>query len=151
MFFYKDRLTPYHPSREDWTKEGDMRILEIPNFADMAIDSTDPHGRDRDQWPLFRTEGAGTLVTHVDNMLGLYQEKNLPAVVCLYFHPWEFHDMPQGPIHFGEGTVIPDPFIVKNCGERAVKELDSLLGMFAERGFVFATAGELADQFSNAT
>ena len=58
LFFYQKRLAPYHPARTDWTAEGDMRIVEIPNFADMTIESKDPHGRDRDSWPLFRTEGA---------------------------------------------------------------------------------------------
>lgn len=72
MYFYKDRLVPYHPSREDWTKEGDMKLLEIPNFADMTMQSNDEFGRDRDQWPLFRTEGARAMVSHVDNMLAFY-------------------------------------------------------------------------------
>ena len=39
MYYFKDRLTPYHPDRNDWTATGDMTILEIPNFADMTIDS----------------------------------------------------------------------------------------------------------------
>lgn len=29
--------------------------------------------------------------------------------------------------HFGEGTVIPDKFITKNCGEYALKELGKLI------------------------
>ena len=37
MYFYRDRLGPYHPSREDWTAMGDMKIVEIPNFADMGM------------------------------------------------------------------------------------------------------------------
>ncbi len=134
MFFYKDRLTPYHPSREDWTREGDLKILEIPNFADMTIESTDPHGRDRDQWPLFRTQGAGALMAHVDCMVEYLERRALPSVFCLYLHPWEFHEMPQGLIHYGEGAVLPDPFIIQNCGERAVRELSSLLDMFAGQG-----------------
>jgi peptidoglycan/xylan/chitin deacetylase (PgdA/CDA1 family) len=52
LYFYRKRLLPYHPSRRDWTKEGNLRILEIPNFADMTMTSRDPYGRDRDQWPL---------------------------------------------------------------------------------------------------
>jgi peptidoglycan/xylan/chitin deacetylase (PgdA/CDA1 family) len=147
MYFYKDRLIPYHPSREDWAKEGDMKILEIPNFADMTIQSKDEFGRDRDQWPLFRTEGAEAMLGHVDNMLGFYKEKNLPAVFCFYMHPWEFWEMPQGLVHFGEGSVLPDPFIVKNCGEVALKELDRMLSMLRDRGFEFSTAADLAKEF----
>lgn len=144
LYFYKDRLTPYHPSREDWTAEGDMKILEIPNFADMTIESTDEYGRDRDQWPLFRTEGTDALMSHINNMLEFYEAAHLPAVICMYFHPWEFHEMPQGLIHFGEGAVLPDPFIVKNCGDVALKEMDKLMQLLKERGAEFKTARNLA-------
>lgn len=144
VYFYTDRLSPYHPSREDWTKEGDMRILEIPNFADMSIESHDQYGRDRDQWPLFRTEGAEAVMVHVDNMIKYLAERNEPAVFCFYMHPWEFQEMPQGIIHYGEGAVLPDPFIVKNCGDVALKELDNLITMFKDRGAEFASTGRLA-------
>jgi peptidoglycan/xylan/chitin deacetylase (PgdA/CDA1 family) len=144
LFYYQKRLTPYQPSRSDWTAEGDMKIVEIPNFADMTIESKDPHGRDRDQWPLFRTEGAPALMVHIDNMLDLYRKRDLPAVLCFYMHPWEFHEMPSGPIHYGEGAVLPDPFIIKNCGQVAVQELDRLIGMLKERECAFATAGDMA-------
>ncbi|MGI6384302.1 MAG: polysaccharide deacetylase family protein [bacterium] len=144
MYYYRDRLIPYHPSREDWTQEGDMKILEIPNFADMTMHSTDRYGRDRDQWPLFRTEGAEALIKHVDSMLKMYESRGLDAVICLYLHPWEFHEMPQGIVHYGEGAVLPDPFIVKNCGEPAVRELDRLMIMLIERGASFISAGRLA-------
>ena len=145
MFFYKDRVIPYHPSRSDWTAEGDMKIMEIPNFADMTIQSQDPHGRDRDAWPIFRTENALALVRHVDHMLKFYADKNLPPVLCFYMHPWEFHKMPEGLIHFGEGAVLPDPFIIKNCGRVAVQELDNFITLLKERGAEFATAGDMAD------
>ncbi|OHB54857.1 MAG: hypothetical protein A2Y12_05450 [Planctomycetes bacterium GWF2_42_9] len=144
MFYYQKRLIPYHPSREDWTAEGGMRIVEIPNFADMTIESKDIHGRDRDQWPLFRTESAEALMVHVENMLDFYQQKNFPAALCFYMHPWEFYEMPQGIIHYGEGGVLPDPFIVKNCGEFAVRQLDKLIVMLRERGAEFATVKGMA-------
>lgn len=121
-----------------------MKILEIPNFADMTMHSTDRYGRDRDQWPLFRTEGAEALIKHVDSMLKMYESRGLDAVICLYLHPWEFHEMPQGIVHYGEGAVLPDPFIVKNCGEPAVRELDRLMIMLIERGASFISAGRLA-------
>jgi len=147
LYFYKKRLTPYHPSRADWTREGDLKIVEIPNFADMTIHSKDPYGRDRDQWPLFRTEGAAALMKHIDAMLEFYRRKKLPAVLCFYMHPWEFHKMPQGLIHFGEGAVLPDPFIVKNCGAPAVRELDRLIKRLKAAGAEFLTARALARQF----
>ncbi len=147
LYFYKERLAPYHPSSQDWTKPGRMKIVEIPNFADMTIKSRDPYGRDRDQWPLFRTVGAKALIKHIDNMLGFYQQRQIPPVLCFYLHPWEFHKMPQGLIHFGEGAVRPDPFIVKNCGEKAVRELDRLITLLKKRNAAFLTARDLARQF----
>ena len=65
-------------------------------------------------------------------------------VVCFYLHPWEFYEMPQGAIDFGECSVKPLPFIVKNCGEKALKEFDLLCGLLKERGGRFLTAGEIA-------
>jgi len=147
MFFHKERLSPYHPSREDWTAEGDMKIVEFPNLADLTIETNDPHGRDRDLWPLFRTEGAESLVKHIDNMLAFFEEKKLPSVICLYMHPWEFQEMPQGPIHYGEGAVLPDPFLTKNCGEVALQELDKMFDMLKERGVVFDSARNVAQEF----
>ncbi|MHB9036689.1 MAG: polysaccharide deacetylase family protein [Armatimonadota bacterium] len=147
MYFYKDRLAPYHPSRTDWTAEGDMKILEIPNFADMTIESSDEFGRDRDQWPLFRTVGAEAMMVHVNNMLEFYRERGLDAVLCFYMHPWEFWEMPQGAIHFGEGAVIPDSFIVKNCGKEALRQLDHMLLMLRSMDAEFVTARDLASDY----
>ena len=144
LFFYQKRLVPYHPSRTDWTAEGDMQIIEIPNFADMTIESKDPYGRDRDSWPLFRTEGVAPLMVHVDNMLDYYKQKSLPAVFCFYMHPWEFHEMPSGLIHYGEGSVLPDPVLIKNCGDVALRELDNLIMSLKERGAVFSEAKDMA-------
>ena len=46
--------------------------------------------------------------------------------------------MPQGLIHFGEGAVLPDPFIIKNTGQVAVDELDNLIKIMKDRGLGFA-------------
>jgi peptidoglycan-N-acetylglucosamine deacetylase len=144
MYFYRDRLRPYHPSRDDWTREGDMRIAELPNFADLSMDSRDPYGRDMDQWPLFRTESAAAVLAHVDGYVGYCRERRTEPFLCFYLHPWEFHPMPQGPIHFGEASVIPDPFIVRNCGPYATEQLDVLVRALLARGADFLQAGEAA-------
>jgi peptidoglycan/xylan/chitin deacetylase (PgdA/CDA1 family) len=144
LYHFEKRLAPYHPSRRDWTRRGNMRILEIPNFADMTLKSRDPYGRDRDQWPLFRTRGAAALIRHVDRMLAFLARKRVPPVICLYLHPWEFHRMPQGALNFGECAVKPKRFIVENCGAVALREFDRLLGLLEERGAVFRTARDLA-------
>jgi peptidoglycan-N-acetylglucosamine deacetylase len=146
LYHFGERLVPYHPSRTDWTAEGHSRIVEIPNFADMTIESRDPYGRDRDQWPLFRTESAQALLRHVDNFIGYVSTRGLPVVLCFYLHPWEFWPM-AAEYHFGEGTFVPDQFIVKNCGEYALEQLGLLIEGLVNRGGTFVTARELAAQW----
>ncbi len=143
MYFYRDRLAPYHPARDDWTREGDLRLLEIPNFADMAMESHDPYGRDRDQWPLFRSEGADALLAHIDSFVAYVQARGVPPVLCFYFHPWEFVEQPDR-MHVGEGFVVPDPFIVKNCGPYALQQFEVLLDALTARGAVFSTCRDLS-------
>lgn len=147
MYFYRERFSPYHPSRQDWTKVGDSTILEIPNFADMAMESRDPGlERDRDQWPLFRTEGADFLLKRMDAFIAFCHERGVTPFVCFYIHPWEFWPMPSS-FNFGEATVIPDAFITKNCGEVALREMGLLLDGLTARGIQCKTALELYDIF----
>jgi hypothetical protein len=150
LYFYQAPFTPYHPSTEDWTKQGAMNILEIPNFCDLTMESSDPYHRDRDQWPLFRTRSAKELMGRVDSFVRYVLQRRKPVVLCFYFHPWEFYKMPQGPIDFGECMVQPLPFIVKNCGQTAVRQLDLLCEMLLERGGGFVTAKELAVKYASA-
>ena len=145
MYYFRERLGPYHPSRDDWTQEGDLAIVELPNFADLSMDSKDPYGRDMDQWPLCRTESAAALMRHVDGFIGYCEDKGVDPFLCFYFHPWEFHPMPEGEIHYGEGSVRPDPFIVKNCGPYAAEQLDALIGTLFERGAVFLQAQQIGN------
>jgi peptidoglycan-N-acetylglucosamine deacetylase len=143
MYFYRERFSPYHPSRDDWTKEGDSTVLEIPNFADMSMESRDPGlERDRDQWPLFRTRGAQFLLSRIDSFIAFCRQRNAPVCLCLYIHPWEFWLMKES-YNFGEVTVIPDAFITQNCGEQALFELSLLIDGMLARGVTFNTAGEL--------
>ena len=144
MYFYRTRLAPYHPSREDWTREGDLTITELPNFADLSMESQDPYGRDMDQWPLYRTESADALLTHVDGFMRYCEAHGVTTpFLCFYLHPWEFHQMPQGPIHYGEGAVVPDPFIVKNCGRYAAGQLERLVEELKRLGGTFHQAREM--------
>ena len=146
MYYFQHRLVPYHPSAEDWTQEGELRILEIPNFADMTIDSKDPYGRDRDQWPLFRTQGAEALLEHIDNFIGYVSQRGLRPVLCFYFHPWEFVEQPRS-MHIGEGTVIPDEFIIENCGPYALDQFAGVIDGLLERGAEFVTCRRIAEQW----
>lgn len=148
LYRYEQRLTPYHPSADDWTQTGDMKLVEIPNFANLSIESKDEYGRDRDQWPLFRTQSASALQEHIDGFLEFCHQRDVPPVLCFYFHPWEFWPMPQGAIHYGEGSVTPDPFLVENCGDYAVQQLGLLIAGLKERGARFLTAAQCAQEWS---
>lgn len=77
MYFFKERLLPYHPDKTDWTKEGGMKLIELPNFANLAMESQDEYGRDMDQWPLFRTESAKKLMEHIKAYIGYCEKKNI--------------------------------------------------------------------------
>ncbi|MDD2404004.1 MAG: polysaccharide deacetylase family protein [Victivallaceae bacterium] len=140
MYFYRKQLEPYHPSREDWTEKGDLKLVELPNFADLSMESKDEYGRDLDQWPLFRTESAQALMKHVDGYISFCEKRGVEPFICFYMHPWEFAKMPEGLLHYGEGAVLPDPFIIKNCGSYAKEQLDILIDMLRERGSEFLQA-----------
>lgn len=148
MFHFRDRVEPYHPSKDDWTVPGDLKLLQIPNFADLGQTHNDPFGRDLDQWPLFRTESAAALLEHIDSFVAYATAKGVVApVLCFYMHPWEFHPMPQGAIHYGEGAVLPDPFIVKNCGDYATEQLDILIKKLLAQGAKFYQTRQLAELY----
>ena len=147
LYFYEKQLVPYHPSRGNWTEAGDLKLVEIPNFCDMTVDSTDQYHRDRDQWPLFRTESAEALLVHIDNFIGYVQARGLPVVLCFYFHPWEFMPMPTR-MHYGEGAVEPDYFLVQNCGDYALEQFTILVDRLLERGAKFRTARQVAEEWA---
>ena len=143
MYFYREQLEPYHPSYNDWTKKGDMKIVEIPNFADLSMDSQDPYGRDMDQWPLWRTESADAVMKHINGYINYCQSKKANPFLCLYMHPWEFHPMPKGILEYGEGAVLPNQEFVKNCGEYAGEQLDILIQKLKDSGSAFLQAGQI--------
>ncbi len=147
LYFYRNLFYPYHPAAEDWTKPGTLKLVEIPNFCDLTMTSDDPYQRDRDQWPLFRTESAGAVLQKADSFIDYVSARRQRPVLAFYFHPWEFHPMPQGSIDYGEASVTPLPFITKNCGDVACGEFETLLRELKERGGEFKTAGEVADDW----
>ncbi len=147
LYFYRNKFKPYHPAAHDWLQEGDMKIVEIPNFCDLTMESNDPYQRDRDQWPLFRTEGADALMGKCNSYLEYVNNHGVRPVLCFYLHPWEFHPMPRGPIDYGEASVHPLDFITLNCGDVACAELDKLLGILKSIGGEFKTAAGLAAEY----
>ena len=124
-------------------QEGDMKIVEIPNFADLSMDSQDPYGRDMDQWPLWRTESADAVMKHINGYINYCQSKKANPFLCLYMHPWEFHPMPKGILEYGEGAVLPNQEFVKNCGEYAGEQLDILIQKLKDSGSAFLQAGQI--------
>ncbi|MDD3117134.1 MAG: hypothetical protein PHO45_07185, partial [Victivallaceae bacterium] len=90
--------------------------------------------------PLFRTESAQALMKHVEGYISLCEKRGVEPCICFYMHPWEFAKMPEGLLHYGEGAVLPDPFIIKNCGSYAKEQLDILIDMLRERGSEFLQA-----------
>lgn len=147
LYFYEKQLVPYHPSHEDWAESGDNKLIEIPIFCDMTIDSQDEYHRDRDQWPVFRNKSADALMQSIDNYIGYVRARNLPVVLCFYFHPWEFMPMPAR-LHYGEGTVEPDFFLVENCGDYAMEQFTRLVDMLKDRGAEFKTAKQVAAEWA---
>ncbi len=143
MYFYRERLTPYHPAKEDWTKEGDMKLIELPNFADLSMESKDQYGRDMDQWPLWRTENAEAVMKHIEGYCKFCESKGVEPFLCFYMHPWEFAKMPEGLIYSGEGAVLPDPFIIKNCGDYSAEQFERLVIMLQEAGAEFYQASQI--------
>ena len=136
-------FVPYHPSSKDWTKPGRMRILELPNFCDLTMESKDPlYNRDRDQWPLFRTKSAKALLVKVDSFIDYVKSHGKRPVLVFYFHPWEFYPMPQGAIILARLPCVL-PFIVKNCGPQRWRNLINCVWVCV-RGWTFVTAGRLA-------
>ncbi|MEC3879523.1 polysaccharide deacetylase family protein [Parapedobacter sp. 10938] len=147
LYFYGEPLTPYHPSSTDWTKRGNMKLLEIPNFCDMSMETKDPYQRDRDQWPLYRTKSASYMMDQAERFVDYVNSTGERPVLCFYLHPWEFFPMPQGAIDFGECSVTPLSFITENCGPVAVKQLDVLCGLLKKGGGRFLTASALTKEY----
>ncbi len=137
MYFHREQFAPYFSSLDDWTKPGDSNVLQIPNFADMVMESNDPGlERDRDQWPLFRTKGGEYMVERSQAFNEFCDSKGIDTYLCFYIHPWEFWPMEES-YNFGEATVIPERFITENCGTGAVDELRKLLQGLKDMGAVF--------------
>lgn len=143
MYFYREQFEPYFVDLENWTRPGDSDLLEIPNFADMTMESKDPGlERDRDQWPLFRTRGGGYMLERSLSYQQFCDDKGLDTYLCFYIHPWEFWPVEES-YNFGEATVIPERFITENCGQVALRELRTLIEGLQEQGAVFMQSKDL--------
>ena len=91
-------------------------------------------------------ENAEAVMKHINGYCKYCAERNVEPFLCFYMHPWEFHEMPSGLIHSGEGAVLPDPFIIKNCGEYAAQQFDRLIQMLKDAGSKFYRACDLVEK-----
>lgn len=147
MYYYREQFAPYYPSLDDWTKPGDSKVLQIPNFADMVMESNDPGlERDRDQWPLFRTKGGQYMLERSMAFKEFCDDKGIDTYLCFYIHPWEFWPMEES-YNFGEATVIPEEFITKNCGPAAIEEMRILIQGLKDEGAVFMQSKDVPALF----
>jgi peptidoglycan-N-acetylglucosamine deacetylase len=136
---HKERILPYHPSREDWRMPGRMRLLEIPNFA--FLDTETDYSRffcGNDQWPLLRLLGADFVRRGATHVVTKQAASSAVSVLLFYLHPWEFVPMPER-YDYDEGTFLFRPELSKNCGDVMTHEFDRYVGMCREDGFQFAT------------
>lgn len=141
---HKDKILPYHPSKTDWTADGDLDILEIPNFAflDEKHDYSKYFGGN-DQWPLLRLLGADFVFENSKSFTDKQMKEADIAVLLFYLHPWEFIPMPEK-FEYDEGTFYFKEELYKNCGDTMVREFGKLAELLIDDGFIFMTALEFA-------
>ena len=140
VFAHRERLLPYHPSRDDWLQPGDMTILEIPNFAfDPATHNYQRYFCKHDQWPLLRLLGARFVFGRLGDVLRQQQAAGSElGVLLFYLHPWEFQPMP-GRIAYSEGTMRFRPELYTNCGRRMATAFERFVRMALDDGFQFSS------------
>ncbi len=51
-------------------------------------------------------------------------------------------------MHYGEGAVEPDYFLVENCGDYAFEQFTILVDLLKERGAEFKTARQVAAEWA---
>ncbi len=135
-YFHARDFRPYHPSADDWSQPGAMKILEIPVFYDMDAASDDASHRGGDQWPTLRLQGAEVMADICRRMLPHARDENGDALLCLYLHPWEFVTMPTF-IETTEAKIDFKPFLHQNCGRYTLDALDEFIGMMKSDGVSF--------------
>ena len=142
---HKKRVIPYHPSADNWLEEGNMNILEIPNFA-FPNDKND-YSRffcRNDQWPLLRLLGAEFVFENAKYFIDEQKKLSNICVLLFYLHPWEFEEMPEK-YQYDEGVFIFKPELHKNCGQFMTAEFDKYIKMCLNDGFKFTTMERFFD------
>ena len=142
VFAHQERLVPYHPSRANWLEPGDMRILEIPNFAfESSSYRFERFFCKNDQWPLLRLLGARFVFDRLGPVLQRQARQSGIGVLLFYLHPWEFQPMP-GKHVYSEGTMHFRPELHKNCGRKMAAELERFVQLTLEDGYRYCSCRE---------
>jgi hypothetical protein len=136
---HKNQLLPYHPSEINWLEKGDMKLLEIPNFAflDKAHDYSQYFCKN-DQWPLLRLLGADFVFEKSAYVIERQSELSDVCVLLFYLHPWEFEKMPEK-FQYDEGTFYFKPELYENCGNFMRREFEKFVQLALNDGFEFTT------------
>jgi hypothetical protein len=142
---HKKQIVPYHPSEDNWLEKGDMKLLEIPNFA--FLDDQHDYSKyfcKNDQWPLLRLLGADFLSAQSKYVIERQSEISDICVLLFYLHPWEFEEMPDK-YEYDEGTFYFKPELHKNCGDFMHREFEKYVGLALNDGFTFTTCERFYD------
>jgi peptidoglycan/xylan/chitin deacetylase (PgdA/CDA1 family) len=145
-YFHARDFLPYHPSREDWSKDGDLRIVEMPVFYDTEAAAEDPTNRSRDQWPMLRLRGGRWFSELCRRMQEQVRDKHGDSVLCVYLHPWEFAHMHET-IYTDEARITFKPFLHQNTGDFARHALEEFLELMQADGVQFTTMKDYALTF----
>ncbi len=133
---------PYHPDADDWTRDGAMRILELPPFFDMDVAARTGVDRGRDQWPMMRLKGPQWFAD-LSSRMAARVPAGEEAVLAVYLHPWEYVAMPQT-MRCDECSITFDPFIWEGTGTPALQGLDRYIATMQERDCAFTTMRDYA-------
>lgn len=151
-FSSKNRnLFPYHPDPTEPTKEGNMKLLEIPvggaagdmmkHLSPKVKSMIDRHTPGVDcvgQWPILRLCGAEEFTNFFKPYIEAQIAERGYSVVCIYLHPWEFIPMPSI-IESIEARSELSFTLYENCGDYALKALDEFIGIMHTKGYKFVT------------
>ena len=145
-YFDHHSFAPYHPSREDWSKSGDMIILEVPPFYDADVMDEEESGRNRDQWPTLRLNGGDYFADLTLRMLDKYRDGSGRSVLTVYLHPWEFVEM-HTEIVTTEARIAFMPLLTKHTGHYSVNALDDYLRAMSLHHVQFRTLRSVAEEW----
>jgi peptidoglycan/xylan/chitin deacetylase (PgdA/CDA1 family) len=145
-YYHGRDFLPYHPSRDDWSREGHLDILEVPVFYNMDATGAGTRNRGFDQWPMLRLRGGEWFASLCERMAKRIGDSRDERVLCVYLHPWEFVKIPRK-IRTDESTISFRAFLWKNTGAYALDALNDFLTLAGDSGWSFDTLDSLAQRW----